>query len=46
MTTLGYAPLAIGLAVVTAAVLAYKQSLHGLVEFVSGGTTCTQACGC
>ena len=32
MTTLGYAPLAIGLAVVTAAVLAYKQSLHGLVD--------------
>jgi uncharacterized membrane protein (DUF4010 family) len=32
MTTLGYAPLAIGLAVITAAVLAYKQSLHGLVE--------------
>jgi uncharacterized membrane protein (DUF4010 family) len=32
MTTLGLAPLAIGLAVITAAVLAYKQSLHGLVE--------------
>jgi len=32
MTTLGYAPLAIGLAVVTAAILAYKQSLHGIVE--------------
>ena len=32
MTTIGYAPLAVGLAVVTAAVLAYKQSLHGLVD--------------
>ncbi len=32
MTTLGYAPLAVGLGVITAAVLAYKQSLHGLVE--------------
>jgi uncharacterized membrane protein (DUF4010 family) len=32
MTTLGYEPLAVGLAVVTAAVLAYKQSLHGLVD--------------
>src|SRR5262249_25379104 len=31
MTTLGHAPLAIGLGVITATVLAYKQSLHGLV---------------
>lgn len=31
MTTLGHRELAIGLAVVTAAVLAYKQPLHGLV---------------
>ena len=32
MTMLGYQTLAIGLAVVTAAVLAYKQPLHGIVE--------------
>jgi uncharacterized membrane protein (DUF4010 family) len=32
MTTVGQSSLAIALAVVTAAVLAYKQSLHGLVE--------------
>ena len=32
MATLGYAPLAVGLGVITAAVLAYKQSLHGLVD--------------
>ena len=32
MTTLGHAELAIGLAVITAAVLAYKQPLHGIVE--------------
>jgi uncharacterized membrane protein (DUF4010 family) len=31
VATLGQSPLAIGLGVVTAAVLAYKQSLHGLV---------------
>lgn len=31
LATLGQSPLAIGLAVLTAAVLAYKQSLHGLV---------------
>lgn len=31
LTTLGYQGLAIGLGVVTAAVLAYKQPLHGLV---------------
>jgi uncharacterized membrane protein (DUF4010 family) len=31
LTTLGYQSLAIGLGVVTAAVLAYKQPLHGLV---------------
>jgi uncharacterized membrane protein (DUF4010 family) len=34
MTTVGQSSLAIALAVVTAAVLAYKQSLHGLVERV------------
>jgi uncharacterized membrane protein (DUF4010 family) len=32
MVMLGYAELAIGLAVVTAAVLAYKQPLHGFVD--------------
>lgn len=32
LTTLGYQGLAIGLGVVTAAVLAYKQPLHGLVS--------------
>jgi uncharacterized membrane protein (DUF4010 family) len=32
MVMVGYEPLAIGLGVVTAAVLAYKQPLHGLVE--------------
>jgi uncharacterized membrane protein (DUF4010 family) len=32
MTTLGYRELAVGLAIVTAAVLAYKQPLHGLVS--------------
>ena len=32
MVTLGHAPLAIGLGVVTAAVLAYKQPLHGFVD--------------
>jgi uncharacterized membrane protein (DUF4010 family) len=32
LTTLGYHELAIGLAVVGGATLAYKQSLHGLVE--------------
>jgi uncharacterized membrane protein (DUF4010 family) len=32
MVMLGYRPLALGLGVVTAAVLAYKQLLHGLVE--------------
>ena len=32
LVMLGYQPLAIGLGVVTAAVLAYKQPLHGLVE--------------
>jgi uncharacterized membrane protein (DUF4010 family) len=32
MTTLGYRELAVALAIVTAAVLAYKQPLHGLVE--------------
>src|SRR6185503_9251836 len=32
MTTLGFRELAIGLAVITAATLAYKQPLHGLVE--------------
>jgi uncharacterized membrane protein (DUF4010 family) len=32
MTTLGYRELAVGLAVAVAAVLAYKQPLHGLVE--------------
>ena len=32
MVIVGYEPLAIGLGVVTAAVLAYKQPLHGLVE--------------
>jgi uncharacterized membrane protein (DUF4010 family) len=32
MVLLGYAELAIGLAVVTAAVLAYKQPLHGFVD--------------
>jgi uncharacterized membrane protein (DUF4010 family) len=31
MATLGYLELAIGLAVITAAVLAYKQPLHGIV---------------
>ena len=31
MTTLGYRELAVGLAIVTAAVLAYKQPLHGFV---------------
>jgi uncharacterized membrane protein (DUF4010 family) len=31
MTVLGYRELAVGLAIVTAAVLAYKQPLHGLV---------------
>jgi uncharacterized membrane protein (DUF4010 family) len=31
LTTLGHSTLAVGLGVVTAAVLAYKQSLHGLV---------------
>jgi uncharacterized membrane protein (DUF4010 family) len=31
MTTLGHPELAIGLAVITAAVLAYKQPLHGIV---------------
>src|SRR5262245_54292699 len=31
MATLGYRELAVGLAIVTAAVLAYKQPLHGLV---------------
>ena len=32
MTTLGYAPLAVGLGVITAAGPGVKQSLHGLVE--------------
>jgi uncharacterized membrane protein (DUF4010 family) len=32
MTTLGYRELAVALGIVTAAVLAYKQPLHGLVE--------------
>jgi uncharacterized membrane protein (DUF4010 family) len=32
MVMVGYEPLAIGLGVITAAVLAYKQPLHGLVE--------------
>src|SRR5262249_59080556 len=32
MTMLGYRELAVALGVVTAAVLAYKQPLHGLVE--------------
>ena len=32
MTTLGYRELAVGLAIVTAAVLAYKQPLHGFVS--------------
>ena len=32
MVMFGYEPLAIGLSVVTAAVLAYKQPLHGFVE--------------
>jgi len=32
MTTLGHRELAVGLGVVTAAVLAYKQPLHGLVD--------------
>ena len=32
MVMFGYEPLAIGLGVVTAAVLAYKQPLHGFVE--------------
>ena len=32
MVMVGYEPLAIGLGVVTAAVLAYKQPLHGFVE--------------
>jgi uncharacterized membrane protein (DUF4010 family) len=32
MTTLGYRELAVGLSIVTAAVLAYKQPLHGLVS--------------
>jgi len=32
MTTLGYRELAVALSIVTAAVLAYKQPLHGLVE--------------
>ena len=34
MTTLGYRDLAVALSIVTAAVLAYKQPLHGLVEKV------------
>jgi len=32
MTTLGYRELAVGLGVTVAAVLAYKQPLHGLVQ--------------
>src|SRR5947207_9866420 len=35
MATLGYRELAVALAIVTAAVLAYKQPLHGLVEKMS-----------
>ncbi len=35
MTTLGYRELAVALGIVTAAVLAYKQPLHGLVERIS-----------
>ena len=35
MTTLGYRELAVALGVVTAAVLAYKQPLHGLVEKIN-----------
>jgi len=35
MTTLGHRELAVALGVVTAAVLAYKQPLHGLVEKIS-----------
>lgn len=35
MTTLGYRDLAVALAIVTAAVLAYKQPLHGLVAKMS-----------
>jgi len=35
MTMLGYRELAVALGVVTAAVLAYKQPLHGLVEKIS-----------
>src|SRR5436305_12431342 len=34
MTTLGYRDLAVALSIVTAAVLAYKHPLHGLVENV------------
>jgi len=35
MTTLGYRELAVALSIVTAAVLAYKQPLHGLVEKIN-----------
>ncbi|TMA70133.1 MAG: MgtC/SapB family protein [Deltaproteobacteria bacterium] len=35
MATLGYRELAVALAIVTAALLAYKQPLHGLVEKMS-----------
>jgi uncharacterized membrane protein (DUF4010 family) len=35
MTTLGYRELAVALGIVTAAVLAYKQPLHGLVEKIN-----------
>jgi uncharacterized membrane protein (DUF4010 family) len=35
MTTLGHRELAVPLAIVTAAVLAYKQPLHGFVETIS-----------
>src|SRR5262245_63335807 len=35
MTTLGHRELAVALGIVTAAVLAYKQPLHGLVARIS-----------
>src|SRR5262249_20843511 len=35
MTTLGHRELAVALGIVTAAVLAYKQPLHGLVEKIN-----------
>ena len=45
MATLGHTGLAVGLAIATAAVLAYKQPLHGAVAKL-GWATCLQACAC